>query len=150
MLRRILTAVTSKSTIESFNVEEPKMEDGEEKHELSEDWMERIIVGRRFVAKKEGIAESVVKEIQVYQKVDAMCEKKEVVEWWLLRKSQLPLLYAYAMSVLVIQASEVSSERAFSWTGSFFTNGRARMQGSVLSNMHFVHANDPILISYRK
>jgi hypothetical protein len=58
-------------------------------------------------------------------------------------------LFSYAMEFLVIQASEVSSERAFSWAGAFYADGRASMDPQVLADYLFIYANEPSLKKWR-
>lgn len=64
-----------------------------------------------------------------------------VLGWWREQSSRLPDLYYYAMRLLAMQATEVSAERAFSWAGGFFVDGRARMSAQTLSDYMFLYSN---------
>lgn len=65
--------------------------------------------------------------------------------WWKERARDLPTLHAYAMRILCIQPTEVAAERAFSWAGQFFDDGRASMSDQSLSDYMFIFSNDPLL-----
>ena len=59
-----------------------------------------------------------------------------------------PLWYAFC--VLIIPASEVACERAFSTAGDYFSGARVRMGNRVLRGIMFVHANDQHLQLWRE
>ena len=89
-------------------------------------------------------------EISTYQSMPPVQDGKlDVLQWWSANRSRFPLLYKYAMYILPAQASEVASERAFSWAGKFFENGRAAMSSAILSNYLFIYSNDAQLLSHR-
>jgi hypothetical protein len=99
----------------------------------------------------EGLEGQIDAEIVAYKALkESRLEPKKLLQWWVVNKPRFPNLYQVAIHYLSIPASEVSSERAFSWAGTFFSNTRAAMSPKLLSDMHFIYSNDPFLLEKRE
>lgn len=92
------------------------------------------------------VAES---ELKVYQTQDWK-EEDDLLEWWIARRGSFPSLFRYAMRLFSVQASEATSERAFSWAKDFFATDRASMHPLTLSRYLYFYFNDPELSKERE
>lgn len=88
---------------------------------------------------------SLVDQIAAYRALPVEPGEIDPLAWWKQHALQLPDLFEYALVLLVMQATETPSERAFSWAGAFYDDSRSRMDPQVLSDYMFIYSNDPVL-----
>eukprot|EP00644_Phytophthora_capsici_P012458 jgi/Phyca11/46283/gw1.46.191.1 len=72
------------------------------------------------------------------------CRKIEVdtpLDWWLLNRSQFPMLYALAARVLSIPTSSASSERSWSVHSFIHNKRRNRLKPERVEKLAFVYSN---------
>ena len=84
-------------------------------------------------------------QIALYKAQPVAAADSDPLVFWKQHAQDLPDIFDYALSLLVIQGSETPSERAFSWAGAFYDESRAAMHTQVLADYMMVYANDPLV-----
>lgn len=93
---------------------------------------------------------SIESQLASYRSLPNINTYENALLWWRGMRAVLPDVFHYAMELLVLQASETASERAFSWAGAFYDDDRASMEPQVLSDYIMIYSNDHILRSWRE
>ena len=68
-------------------------------------------------------------------------EESDPLAWWKSRSSAYPYLSKTVKFYMCVQATSVSSERAFSLTGNLVTKKRNRLLPENVNMLSFLHAN---------
>lgn len=94
--------------------------------------------------------DKIAREIQTYQNLDVPFEENfNVISWWYLHRTQLPLLYKLSCKLLATPASSASSERVFSIARQLLSEKRTNLSSNstIFSQIMFLHMNtDNIII----
>ena len=77
-------------------------------------------------------------------------ENADPFKWWAKKADDFPELSKLAARFLIMQPTEVPSERLFSAAGRIFNDFRARLHHTTLDILVRIHENDPLLQHYRQ
>jgi hypothetical protein len=80
------------------------------------------------------------KELGFYCQLSAS-EDTDILRWWKLHQSELPLLANLARKIFTVNASSVASERLFSLAGSIVTKKRNNLKPRMVDMLAFIAFN---------
>ena len=87
------------------------------------------------------LMEKVVQEMSVYLSMDQVDPSVDVLTWWQIHATKLPMIANIAKQILCVPATSTPSERAFSKAGNLVTERRAQLKPNKVDMVLFLNKN---------
>ena len=84
---------------------------------------------------------SIEDEVNYYLKLSNFQRSQPIIEFWKSQEIKIPILSQFAIDILSIPTTNLSSERNFNFAGLTLTQNRSRLKPSSIDKLLFIRSN---------